>query len=82
MKLNVKAFGLALGIFWGASLVVMGIIAMAAPSYMDDFIRALGSKYIGYEATALGCLIGGTWGFADAGIAGIVLAWLYNKLAK
>lgn len=82
MKLNVKAFGLACGILWGASLIVMGIIAMIAPDYMGNFVRAVGSKYIGYNTTAFGILIGGVWGFIDAGIGGLILAWLYNKLSK
>ena len=81
-KLNVKAFGLASGVLWGTSMIVMGIVAMTVPGYGGGFVRAIGSMYIGYKATALGCIIGGLWGFIDAGIGGLVLAWLYNKLAK
>ena len=82
MKLNVKAFGLALGIFWSAALIIMGIVAMIMPDYGENFVRALSTKYIGYAATLPGIIIGAVWGFADAGIGGLVLAWLYNKLAK
>ena len=81
-KLDIKAFGLAAGILWGASLIIMGIIAMGAPGYCGDFVAAVGSKYVGYNATILGSIIGGIWGFIDAGIAGLILAWLYNKFAK
>ena len=81
-KLDVKAFGLAAGILWGASMIIMGIIAMIAPGYGGGFVLIIGSMYLGYKATILGCLIGGFWGFVDAGIGGLILAWLYNKFAK
>ena len=38
--------------------------------------------YIGYKPTVLGSVLGGIWGFFDAGIGGVVVAWLYNMLAK
>jgi hypothetical protein len=82
MKLDIRAFGLALGILWGASLIFFGLLAMAAPDYCSDFVRAIGSKYIGYAASFSGSIIGGIWGFIDAGIGGLILAWLYNKLAR
>jgi hypothetical protein len=82
MKLDIKAFGLATGILWGLSLIIMGIAGMIWPSYAADFVNAVGTKYIGYAPTVLGSLIGGAWGFVDAGIAGLVLAWLYNKFAR
>lgn len=81
-KLNVKALGLALGIIWGVSLFVMGVVAMLAPNYAADFVRAIGSKYIGYAPTIVGSVIGAVWGFIDAGIGGLLIAWLYNKFAK
>jgi len=37
---------------------------------------------VGYSATIVGILIGAVWGFIDAFIGGVVLAWLYNKLLK
>ncbi|MCF7908864.1 MAG: bacteriophage holin [Candidatus Omnitrophica bacterium] len=80
-KLDVKALGLTLGIVWGVALLIMGMVAMFF-NYGGGFVRALGSIYYGYEATTLGSLIGGFWGFIDAGICGIIIAWLYNKFAK
>jgi hypothetical protein len=82
MKLNVKAFGLAFGILWGVAVIIMGVVAMIFPNYCADFVRVLGTKYIGYAPTFLGSIIGGIWGFVDAGIFGLALAWLYNKLVK
>ena len=80
-KLNVKAFGLAVGIVWGVGMFVLGIIAMAF-GYGDRFVEILSSLYIGYKATFLGSIVGAVWGFIDAGIGGIIVAWLYNKFAK
>ena len=80
-KLIVKAFGLAVGIVWGVGMFVLGIIAMAF-GYGDRFVEILSSLYIGYKATFLGSIVGAVWGFIDAGIGGIIVAWLYNKFAK
>ncbi|MDP8216603.1 MAG: bacteriophage holin [Candidatus Kaelpia imicola] len=80
-KLNAKALGLSLGIIWAVAAFIMGILAMTF-GYGGIFVKALGSLYIGYEATLKGSIIGAIWGFIDAGICGIIIAWLYNKLAK
>ena len=82
MKLDVKAFGLSLGILWAFALVLMGIMAMVVPSYAGDMVHALGTKYLGYEATPIGIVVGAVWGFFDMGIFGALIAWLYNKLSK
>jgi hypothetical protein len=36
----------------------------------------------GCGPSVLGAIIGAVWGFVDGYIAGVVIAWLYNKLAK
>ena len=38
--------------------------------------------YIGYSYTPLGSVIGAAYGFVDFGIAGAILAWLYNWINK
>ena len=81
MKLNVKAFGLALGIVWAIGAFMMGILAMTS-GYCAKFVEALGTVYIGYKATFPGSIAGCIWAFFDAGIGGVVIAWLYNKFAK
>ena len=81
MKLNVKAFGLTLGIVWAVSAFGMGISAMTS-GYGAKFVEVLGTVYIGYRATFPGSLAGAVWAFFDAGIGGVIIAWLYNKLVK
>ena len=80
-KLDVKAMGLTLGIIWSAATIIMGVTSMFF-DYGRGFVHAIGALYIGYESTIVGTLIGGVWAFIDAGIFGLILAWLYNKLAK
>jgi len=79
--LNPKALGLTLGIVWGAAAFLIGIMAMVSDGYGGAIVDLFGSIYPGYAATVTGSLIGGVWGFIDAGIGGYVVAWLYNKFA-
>jgi len=81
LKLDVKALGLSLGITWGASVLIVGIMSMLF-NWGTDIVNFLSTYYIGYKATFLGSLIGGIWGFVDAGIGGVIIAWLYNKFVK
>jgi hypothetical protein len=81
VKLNVKAFGLALGIVWAVVVFLLGVLAMLF-SWGAAWVELLSSIYIGYKMTLLGSVIGAIWGFIDAFIGGIIVAWLYNKLAK
>ena len=80
-KLSIKALGLSLGILWAVSTFIMGLLAMIF-GYGREFVQALGKFYLGYKATFLGSIIGAVWGFIDAGIVGIIIAWLYNKFSK
>lgn len=80
-KLNVKAFGLACGILWGGAMVVVGLIDTVS-TWGDAWGALMATVYLGYQPTVLGSIIGGVWGFIDAGIGGLLLAWLYNKFAK
>lgn len=81
MKFNIKAFAVALGIVWGGGCLLMGLMAMGC-SWAQPFVNAVGTMYVGYQATMVGSLIGMLWGFIDAAIGGAIFAWLYNTLAK
>ena len=80
-KVDVKALGLALGIIWSATMLLMGLCSMVF-DYCTFMVDIFSSLYIGYKATILGSVIGAIWGFIDAGIFGLLIGWLYNKLAK
>jgi membrane associated rhomboid family serine protease len=64
MSLGVVSFGLALG-------VTSGGLQLAA---------ALSSLYIGYGPTFVGAIAGAVWAFVDGLIAGVLIAWFYNRL--
>ncbi len=81
MKLDMKAFGLALGILWGSMMLLMGLLNMGC-HWGSGLVDVMATLYIGYKPTILGSIIGGIWGFLDAAIAGVIIAWLYNKGVK
>ena len=81
MKLDVKAFGLACGILWAVAYAFLAVLTMTN-GYGSEITTFLAKYYLGSGATPQGVVIGAVWAFADAGIGGIVRAWLYNKLAK
>ncbi len=80
MKLNVSAFALAFGIWWGAGLFLLAwwIMWVVEPLGSPTFIERV---YIGYEFTPVGSVIGLLWGFVDGLIGGAIVAWLYNLVA-
>jgi hypothetical protein len=81
MKLDIRAFGLSLGIIWAIGSFLLGILATLS-GQGKEIVDIIGSFYIGYAATIKGSLIGAVWAFIDAFIGGALLAWLYNKVAK
>jgi hypothetical protein len=80
MRLNVKAFALTAGLFWGTGLcfIAWWIMLFDGPTGEPTLI---GQIYRGYSISPLGSLIGLGWGLVDGMIGGAVFAWLYNALA-
>ncbi|MFH1995439.1 MAG: membrane-associated protein [Candidatus Omnitrophota bacterium] len=81
MKLDIKAFALAGGILWGASLFSLTWFAILGYGSLDAAGIAK-AYYIGYSVSPAGSLIGAVWGFFDAGIGCALLALLYNRFAR
>jgi hypothetical protein len=80
MKLNIKAFALTVGIFWGVGLflITWWIILLDGASGETNIVS---SVYRGYNISILGSLIGLAWGFIDGLIGGAIFAWLYNLIS-
>ena len=80
MKLNVKAFALAFGLWWGVGLFLLTwwLIAFEGASGDPTFI---GRLYRSYTISPIGSVIGLIWAFFDGAIGGAIFAWLYNVLA-
>ena len=76
--ISVRSCGLTLGIFGAVSMFLLAwlILIGNAEGPTTLFERV----YIGYSFTPLGSIIGAAWGFVDWGIAGVIFAWLYNKI--
>jgi len=79
MKLHAAKFGVALGIVWAFCCVFLSFSTMLF-NWGNAWVDLLASLYIGYAPTVIGALIGMVWGFIDAFIGGLVVAWLYNKM--
>jgi len=80
MKLDIKAFALAGGIFWGLGIFVLTwwIIAFDGATGEPTLI---GQVYRGYSLSPLGSVVGLVWGFADGLVGAAIFAWLYNVIA-
>jgi len=72
--------GIAVGALWAIYVFCLGIVAMF--NWGVPMVDMLASLYIGYAASILGAIIGAIWAFVDGLIAGIVVGWVYNMLAK
>jgi len=82
MKLDVWGLTLAAGILWGGCMLVVGLANLIWPTYGVAFLQAMASVYPGYtgERTLVQVVVGACYALVDGGIAGALLAWLYNRL--
>ena len=79
--ISVRSCGLTLGIFGAAAMFFLAWWLILIGN--DEGPTTLFERvYIGYSFTPLGSVIGAAWGFFDWGIAGVIFAWLYNKINK
>ena len=76
-KLNPKSLGLAGGVMWGASVFIITLFSVYT-GYATDLINTVTSVLPGYSISFGGAILGGFYGFVDAGIGCYILAWLYN----
>jgi hypothetical protein len=83
MKLSPLAMGITLGLLLGGAILLVGLVAMAAPGYGAPVLGGLASIYPGFNNTGtLGdLLIGAIYITADGFFGGLVLIWLYNRVA-
>lgn len=79
-KFQPLALGIAIGVVWAVSVFLIGLFAMFG--WGADLVKTLGSLYIGYGASIVGAIIGAIWGLVDGFVAGVVIAWIYNLVAK
>jgi hypothetical protein len=83
MRFSVKALALAVGLFWGAAVLIVALANLVWPDYGRAFLELIASIYPGYHpSSGIGSVITGTlYGLVDGAIAGAIFGWLYNLLA-
>ncbi len=81
MKLNISAFALAFGIWWGGGTFLMTWWLLMTGN-TSNVPMILDSLYVGYAVTPLGSMIGLAYGFVCGAVCGAILAWLYNLFAE
>lgn len=81
MKINIKAFALAAGLWWGLGMFALTWWMILFQGATGD-PTVLGRVYRGYSLSPVGSLIGLVWGFVDGLVGGAILAWLYNNVSN
>jgi len=81
MRLSVKSLALSVGILWGGTVFLVGIVNLIWPGYGNAMLELASSIYPGYHIGGFGSVIvGALYAFLDGAIGGAILAWLYNAL--
>jgi len=81
MKLNIKAFSLAVGLIWGLGLFCLTWWIIAFDGATGE-TTTIGQVYRGFNISPTGSLIGLVWAFVDGAIGGAIFAWLYNSFVS
>lgn len=80
-RLHVVGFGLALGLTWSLGMLCLGLMSYYF-AWGTNIVVGLSDLYIGFTPTLLGSIVGALWGFVDMFIAGMIIALIYNFVAK
>lgn len=79
-KLSVKGLAIGLGATWALCMLFIGWVSIFG--WATNIVEVMSSVYIGFKPTFLGGIIGAAWGFVDGAIGGLVIALIYNAIAK
>lgn len=81
MKLNVKAFALAGGIVWGFNWFILTWWMILFKGITYEKIAFISDAYVGFTLSPMGSLVAFLFGFIDGFFIGLLVAWIYNKIA-
>lgn len=81
MKLNVKAFSITAGLFWGFGLFFLTWWIIIFDGITME-VTIIGQVYRGFTISPAGSIIGFFWALADGLIGGAIFAWLYNGMVS
>lgn len=79
--LGVAAFGFALGLTCAIFVFLLGLSASLL-GWGVELAVALSSVFVGFGPTIVGTIAGAVWAFVDGLVAGIMIAWLYNRFRR
>ncbi len=84
MRFSVIPLALALGVFWGAAILIVAVANLIWPNYGRAFLDLAASLYPGYHpGSGLASVITVTfYGLVDGAIGGALFGWLYNFVAR
>ena len=78
MLTRANRIGLALGLTSAIMVFVLGVMASLS-GWGLPMVALLSTMYFGYSPSFVGSIAGAVWAFADGFIAGVLIAWLYNR---
>lgn len=81
MTLRKRAFGLAIGVVMGLSIMLLTWILLLRNS-PGEIMSKFGSVFIGYTYSWGGGVIGFLWGLVVGFILGSLVAWFYDIFYK
>jgi hypothetical protein len=83
LKLNARAWGIALGLFFGLSLALATIVLVfRGGTTVGPHLALLGIFLPGYRVSIAGALIGFAYLFVIGYAIGRLIGTVYNKLAR
>ncbi len=82
MKLSVKALMIAAALVKALAFLFVSLLNLISPPYGGAILGIMMSLYPGYDPTTgvISVLIGTLYALLVGGVAGALLAWLYNNL--
>ena len=81
--LNVKVFGLTLGLLCGLGIfIATNWLVIKGGTPVGPNLSLLNQYFFGYRVTFLGSFIGFAYGFVVGAVSGALIAWIYNKVAS
>jgi hypothetical protein len=85
-KLDSVKFGIACAIGWALLIVSTAFGAMLVRTetgpWGSEFVRIIGSLYVGFGPSLQGAFIGLLWGLMDGFLAGFIISSIYNRLNR
>ena len=84
MSLNIKAFAIAGGIFFGACYFVVGLANLIWESYGVAVLQLGASVYPGYDGPdgIWSVIVVTLYALVDGAVVGAIIGWLYNWAAS